>query len=64
MSSTTMRMSTLVLTLFTFWPPAPPLRAKLIWTSSAHSSKGHNLPARGGRQQSNKNAAAMLKHLL
>ena len=58
MSSTTRRMSTLVLTLFTFWPPAPPLRAKLIRTSSAHSSKGYNLPARKGRHQSNKSTAA------
>ena len=29
-------MSTLVFTLFTFCPPAPPLRAKLVMTSSAH----------------------------
>ena len=30
------RMSTLVFTLFTFCPPAPPLLAKLVMTSSAH----------------------------
>lgn len=29
------RMSALVLTLFTFWPPAPPLRAKEMSRSSA-----------------------------
>lgn len=28
-------MSTLVLTLFTFWPPAPPLLAKVMVTSPA-----------------------------
>ena len=34
-----MRMSTLVLTLLTFCPPAPPLLAKLNFTSSVKQGK-------------------------
>lgn len=33
------RMSTFVLTLLTFWPPAPPLLAKFTCTSSAQQQK-------------------------
>ncbi len=36
--STLSRMSTLVFTLFTFCPPAPPLLAYAIVTSPAHST--------------------------
>jgi hypothetical protein len=49
--SSVKRMSTLVLTLFTFWPPAPPDRAKLNSTSSEAGTRSHSPQLKGAPRQ-------------
>ena len=48
------RISTFVLTLFTFWPPAPPLRANMTLTSSVAQQRAlqlYNRPGNGYAQR-------------